>query len=77
MDFSICYSVQERITKNSEKCYVCCETGRLGFFVGISDRFINNPHNIEMVRLNILVQGFKTKLMHKVVILINLVYNWN
>ena len=31
----------------------------LGFFAGISGRLINNPCNIEMVRFNVLVQGFK------------------
>ena len=63
MDFSICLSVQERITKrNSEKCYVCRESGGLRFFVGISCRFINNPCNIEMVSINLLVQVFTINL---------------
>ena len=36
----------------------------LDFFTGISGRFINNPHNIEMVRFNVLVlvQGFTINL---------------
>ena len=56
-------SVQERITKsNSEKCYVCHESGGLGFFVDLSDRVINYPCNIEMVSLNVIVQGFTINL---------------
>ena len=30
----------------------------LDFLQGISGRFINNPCNIEMVSINVLVQGF-------------------
>ena len=67
-------SVQERITKrNSEKYYVCHETGRLGFFVDISGRLINNPHNIEIQKWCGSISLCRvSKLTQKVVILINL-----
>ena len=48
--------------------------------MGISGRFINNPYNIEMVSINVLVQGFTINL--KVCILnffnfnLHVVYNW-
>ena len=49
----------------------------LDFFAGISGRFINNPCNIEMVSLNVLVQDFTINL--KVCIFnfnLHVVYNW-
>ena len=64
--FVIVYKKESQ--RNSEKCCVCHESGGLGFFAGISGRFINNPCNIEMVSINVLVQGFTINL--KVCILI-------
>ena len=46
--------------------------------MGISGRVVNNPCNIEIVSINVLVQGFTIN--QKVCIFnfnLDLVYNWN